>query len=93
VYYRGAPHSFTTNSSTGGSEADWNHISGRLSSAVDGGLAQKGRFRVHVYLDGEGEGETAYDNITVKGERVTQMNKGRPDTLREDLSTGEYPAY
>jgi len=55
------------------------------------GLAQKGRYRVHVYLADQGVGESAYDEITVKGERVIQMVNGGPDKLRADLSTGEYP--
>ncbi|KAI0542248.1 hypothetical protein GGR58DRAFT_453222 [Xylaria digitata] len=88
----GAPHEFTTNSATGASQDDKDHISGQFSAALSNGLAQKGRYKVHVYLTGEGTGETAYDDVKVAGERVMQKNKGHPDTLRVDLSTGTYPS-
>ncbi|GAP90914.1 hypothetical protein SAMD00023353_5100340 [Rosellinia necatrix] len=86
----GAPHEFTTNSSTGDSKKDQDHISGQFSAALQGGLARKGRYKVHVYLANIGVGATAYDNVTVTGERVAQKNKGA-DTPRSDLSTGDYP--
>ncbi|KAI8944766.1 hypothetical protein F4801DRAFT_598957 [Xylaria longipes] len=89
----GAPHEFTANSATGESQKDQDHISGQFSAGLSDGLAQRGRYRVHVYLTGKGVGKTAYDDIKAAGERVMQINsKGVADTLREDLSTGTYPA-
>lgn len=88
---RGAPHAFTTNSSTGSSKVDLDHVSGQFSAARPDGLARKGRYKVHVYLNNVGVGKTAYDNVGVDGERVVQKNKG-PDTLRRDLCKGKYPA-
>lgn len=87
----GAPHAFTTNSSTGSSKVDLDHVSGQFSAARPDGLARKGRYKVHVYLNNVGVGKTAYDNVGVDGERVVQKNKG-PDTLRRDLCKGKYPA-
>ncbi|RYC54943.1 hypothetical protein CHU98_g11267 [Xylaria longipes] len=89
----GAPHEFTASSATGESQKDQDHISGQFSAGLSDGLAQRGRYRVHVYLTGKGVGKTAYDDIKAAGERVMKINsKGVADTLREDLSTGTYPA-
>lgn len=86
----GAPHAFTTNSSTGSSKEDLDHVSGQFSAARGDGPARKGRYKVHVYLKNVGVGKTAYDNVGVAGERVVQKNKG-PDMLRRDLCKGDYP--
>ncbi|KAI0395501.1 hypothetical protein F5Y17DRAFT_192766 [Xylariaceae sp. FL0594] len=82
------PHDFTTNSATGARKPDPNHVSGRLSGALPNGKAGKGRYNVHVYIQGEGKGATGYDHITVKGERVIEKDS---NVLRPDLSSGVYP--
>ena len=72
-------------------QSDLNHISAQFSDCVPGGLAQSGRYKVHVYLDGVETGATAYDNVRVAGERVNKQNKKGRDTLSVELSTGTYP--
>ncbi|KAH7168152.1 uncharacterized protein B0J16DRAFT_419435 [Fusarium flagelliforme] len=80
-----APHETTTNSATGVTEANKNHISAQIQGRQSGG-----RKKVHIYLEGVGRGPGGYDNVSVKGESV-MVKRGKRTVLDTSLSSGTYP--
>jgi hypothetical protein len=66
---RGPPHKDSVNSANGQVSADDLHV--RVNTNGGGG----GTYKVHIYIDGVGQGTTAYDNVHVRAESVMKRTK------------------
>ncbi|KAI1920172.1 hypothetical protein LOZ65_004207 [Ophidiomyces ophidiicola] len=79
IFSRNGLNNTTTNIKTGVVSADLLHVTVSF---------KPGKFVAHIYVGNCGEGETAFDNLTVDGESVVD---GRVNCLIKSLSVGTYP--
>ncbi|KAK2756952.1 hypothetical protein FQN54_004920 [Arachnomyces sp. PD_36] len=79
VRIMGTLHDTTTISGTGETKQDELHITIKV---------MPGRWNVHIYVEGIGQGEAALDNVKVRGESVVRPGQITRDA---DLSTGILP--